>query len=452
MSISPPSNRGLQKLNRELFKKSYDLVALRVPASSCRDVLTELRGRGLLEFPRLKSIVEDPKDVADGIQRREAKRLVLLSPHVVKSQAASEQLPPNVSSFVDAHKLEITNYVLRLDYDYWTTEQILRSILPDDLEVPSAYDCVGHIAHLNLRDDQLPFKNIIGQVLLDKNKHIRTVVNKTGNIDTTYRFFRMELLAGVDEMVATLKESNCTFRFDFSKVYWNSRLQTEHSRIVKKFKPQEYICDVFAGVGPYAMPAAKNRNCVVFANDLNPASYKYLLKNTKANKLEHLVKPYNMDGYAFIQESVSFLNDPSILKELESKKPRVGPKANTTGATKSAPEPAIPEKHFMWFNHYVMNLPDTALEFLGAFHGVLAGKEDLITPAQLPMVHCHCFSKSKDPKADVIARAEEILKVSLADCGVDVHDVRNVAPNKEMMCISFRLPASVAFGKPIPKE
>ena len=37
---------------------------------------------------------------------------------------------------------------------------------------------VGHIAHMNLREDLLPYKHIIGQVIVDKNPHIKTVVNK----------------------------------------------------------------------------------------------------------------------------------------------------------------------------------------------------------------------------------------------------------------------------------
>ena len=69
-------------------------------------------------------------------------------------------------------------------------------------------------AHLNLKDRYLPYKYIIGQVILDvrvnirvylsdsptdvmqKNKRVTTVVNKLDSIDTKFRFFNMELLAG----------------------------------------------------------------------------------------------------------------------------------------------------------------------------------------------------------------------------------------------------------------
>ena len=70
------------------------------------------------------------------------------------------------------------------------------------------------LAHLNLKDEYLPYKYIIGQVILDvcarihirlfgglmgmiqKNKGIKTVVNKLDSIDAKFRFFKMELLAG----------------------------------------------------------------------------------------------------------------------------------------------------------------------------------------------------------------------------------------------------------------
>ena len=82
----------------------------------------------------------------------------------------------------------------------------------------------------------------------------------------------------------TQSESDCRFTFDFSRVYWNSRLHTEHARLVDMFQPQDLVADVFAGVGPFALPAAK-KGCAVLANDLNPESYKYLTLNIKDNRV-----------------------------------------------------------------------------------------------------------------------------------------------------------------------
>jgi tRNA G37 N-methylase Trm5 len=53
------------------------------------------------------------------------------------------------------------------------------------------------------------------------------------------------------------------------------------------FQPDDVIADVFAGVGPFALPAAK-KGCAVLANDLNPESYKYLIMNIKDNKVSKI--------------------------------------------------------------------------------------------------------------------------------------------------------------------
>jgi tRNA (guanine37-N1)-methyltransferase len=67
-------------------------------------------------------------------------------------------------------------------------------------------------------------------------------------------------------------------------VYWNSRLQTEHARLVDSFKPTDVVVDGFAGVGPFAIPAGK-KGCGVLASDLNPASAAALAENVKLNKV-----------------------------------------------------------------------------------------------------------------------------------------------------------------------
>lgn len=121
---------------------------------------------------------------------------------------------------------------------------------------------------------------------MDKNPTIRTVINKIDDVGTVseYRTFSYEVLAGEDNMNVEIREGDCTFRFDYSKVYWNSRLQTEHKRLVDLFEPGDVVCDVMAGVGPFALPAGK-KGVFVWANDLNPDSYKAMKDAVVRNKV-----------------------------------------------------------------------------------------------------------------------------------------------------------------------
>lgn len=218
-----------------------------------------------------------------------------------------------------------------------------------------------------------------------------------------------------------VKENNVAYELDFSKVYWNPRLSTEHGRIVELLKPGDVLFDVFAGIGPFAIPAAR-RKCRVFANDLNPESYTWLLHNCKLNKVDTKVKAFNMDGRDFLRGPVR----EELSKEL----------------------PLLEEEQKTAF-HIVMNLPALAVEFLDVFRHLLVGEP--CSPAGLPTVHCYGFSKHSNPARDIQERAEASLGTSLAGrCSTFL--VRNVAPNKEMLCLSFQIPADVLYKRPCPDE
>uniref|UniRef100_A0A8C6ZJ19 tRNA (guanine(37)-N1)-methyltransferase n=1 Tax=Nothoprocta perdicaria TaxID=30464 RepID=A0A8C6ZJ19_NOTPE len=405
----PPRVRGMTQLDREAFKRTIVVPVLKVQKEIIGSLLKPLK-HTLLQRPGLKRVIEDPDD--------ENSRLVMLDPHKIPefSLGGSEQevlkqfnIPPVVSK-----------YDLELTYESFKLEEILRAVLPEGQEVTSGFSRVGHIAHLNLRDHQLPYRYLIGQVIIDKNPGVTSVVNKTSIIDSTYRNFEMEVLAGESNLVTKVKENNTTYELDFSKVYWNPRLSTEHGRIVELLKPGDVLFDVFAGVGPFAIPAAKKK-CRVFANDLNPESYTWLLHNCKLNKVGDKIKAFNMDGRDFLLGPVREELSKGLLLQTEEQKPSF---------------------------HIVMNLPALALEFLAAFRHLLAGAA---RGAALPTVHCYAFSKHPEPALDVWQRAEASLGASLRAC-CSVHAVRNVAPNKEMMCLSFQLPADVLYGRPCPAE
>ena len=185
-------------------------------------------------------------------------------------------------------------------------------------------------------------------------------------------------------------------------------------------KAGDVLYDVFAGIGPFAVPAAK-RKCLVLANDLNPESYKWLQVNMTENKVKATPQLFNLDGRDFIRSVVK--------KDLVAR---------------------MSDKEFCDSNksiHVVMNLPALAVEFLDAFVGLL-GEIDpgQFTHIPLPKVHCYTFSNADDLVQDVKERAEKSLGCVLPT-NHTIRGVRNVAPNKEMLCAEFDIQKEVLFHR-----
>ncbi|XP_015229732.1 PREDICTED: tRNA (guanine(37)-N1)-methyltransferase [Cyprinodon variegatus] len=395
----PPGVRGMTSLDKDAFTQTITVPAVQVPTGVLNKVIKSLK-KSTIQRPGVHRVVQE-KEENSGF------RLVLLDPNKVSSASSfSEAEAEALRSFGVPEELQ--QYELKLTYDNLKTEEVLEAVLPQGQDVTSAFSRVGHIAHMNLRDHQLPYKNLIGQVIMDKNPGVTCVVNKTNTIDSTYRNFKMEVLAGEENMVAKVKENGVAYEFDFSRVYWNPRLSTEHQRVVQLVKRGDTVFDVFAGVGPFAIPAARS-GANVLANDLNPESYRWLQHNCKLNKVQSKVQTFNLDGRDFIRGPLK-QELPALLK----------------GGS------AV---------HVVMNLPALALEFLDAFRGLLN-----LPPAEqnLPIVHCYGFSKDDNPEADMVERASRSIGFPLEN-KCSVHFVRNVAPNKDMMCVRFTVPKEVLF-------
>ena len=108
------------------------------------------------------------------------------------------------------------------------------------------------------------------------------------------------------------------------------------------------------------------------------------------------------------------------------------------------------------FDHYVMNLPGSAIEFLDAFQGIYAQHEGLFASNQrsLPMIHLYLFQAKCETEREeqeeicskISARIGATINASDPANDLDLHYVRLVSPKKKMYCASFRLPASVAFS------
>ena len=361
-------------------------------------------------------------------------------------------------------------------------ENILEAILPeipeDEKETPAGFAQVGHVggffasnvqlytnllqAHVNLREAYLPYRHLIGQILVDKNANITTVINKTFDVgkESVFRTFPYEVLAGPDDLDVTVHESGCEWKFNFGKVYWNSRLGTEHARLFESFKEGEAVCDVMAGVGPFAIPAGK-RKVFVRANDLNPDSYASLGDAIKRNKVSDFVMASCEDGRDFIRNATKELRElPRTIKlPAKLKTSRSWSKEDLQALRKAADDAAPVLKEPTICSHYVMNLPASAIEFLDAFKGVYHSREAEFQPhtsQKLSLIHLYLFqaklATEDEEHQEVCERISKHIgaevKLDDADLDINIRYVRLVAPKKKMFCASFRIPRSVAFAQP----
>ncbi|KAI1818439.1 Met-10+ like-protein-domain-containing protein [Poronia punctata] len=462
-------------LDRVLFKKTVDLAAAAVAdkkkIASWRQQME--KDKALLVVERLSAVVNHPNPAL----AEQGSRCILLDPKI--RPEVRDTWTPSIHDGVSKREIDIIPYQLKLDYDFWTYEQVMRCLIPPELHdesdgFPVGFNQAGHVAHMNLRSRYLPYKGIIGEVLRDKNPQIRTVINKIAGVgaESEFRTFNYEVLAGEDDLKVEAHENGCAYSFDYAKVYWNSKLEREHRRMSQEvFKPGEVVCDVMAGIGPFAIPAAK-RGIFVWANDYNPESYRYLEKNITRNKVDQWVRPFNEDGRIFIRKAVDLVYNASTKGEnvaVPIKKPRKTEVQKGRGGGKAARATSPRRTHELvmvppTISHFVMNLPATAYTFLPYYRGLYAGHENLFEPhtsTKLPMVHVYGFG---DKEVGERPRREfcELISAQLGapiSFGTDpetpgcasVSVVRAVSPNQDMFCASFRIPREVAFA-PRPTE
>ncbi|KAF8426316.1 Met-10+ like-protein-domain-containing protein [Tirmania nivea] len=470
--FSPPVQRTMRILDRSFFRKTVPISGAIVHTPSKMEAIRKACEGNMLDRVKFKGTIlvkleKSPGGRLEYVHVRkemkaemeqdpermhEVRKLIPLHPRIRPNDHST--VPLALLAFVESKDVDLVLYKLKMEYEDWDYYEIVTSILPEDLleEVPSGYTLTGDIAHVNLREAYLPYKQIIGQVILDKNPNIKTVINKAEEVGVSseFRTFDMEILAGEPKTEVEAFESGCRFRFDFAKVYWNSRLETEHNRIIKTFKEGEAVADVMAGVGPFAIPAGKKK-VFVWANDLNPESYKSMIGNIKRNKVGDFVMAHNEDGRDFIQRSVK-----DLYKLSQSKwgkifvPPKIKYSKSNSISLDQRPPPAV---YYVppTFNHFVMNLPATAVEFLDAFVGVYTGMERLFEPytkTKLPIIHLHIFDarEYEDAHPSICQRISKYINYKMTVEDVEFRDVRLISPKKKMYCATFRLPPEVAFA------
>ncbi|XP_018328107.1 tRNA (guanine(37)-N1)-methyltransferase [Agrilus planipennis] len=391
-NLNPPDHvRGMTILDKSKFNKMINVPVIKIRGLKVSDVLPFLKNY-LLKLEKFQPVTTTNNSEVH----------VLLNPEIIKGWLDILLEDRESLELINVKEENLDFHMFTLTYENFSANTILKAVLPVDKEGLSSFSKIGHIVHINLREHLLPYKSFIGQVLYDK------VPN-------------MEVLCGYNEMMVKVKENKCFFEFDFSFVYWNPRLCTEHERIINLLHENDVLFDIFAGVGPFAIPAAKKK-CIVYANDLNPESYKWLNHNASLNKIRSKnLQTFSKDGRDFILTDLKTNLKKYIVK-------------NETNKDETCSV------------HITMNLPALAVQFVKNFYGLYT-PEELNKLATVPMVHVYCFTKGENPHQIARSILQNSMDCDISDCIVDVFKVRTVSSMKEMMRVSFRIERDILTGQ-----
>ncbi|AFM98103.1 putative methyltransferase [Encephalitozoon hellem ATCC 50504] len=282
---------------RDEMKSVLRLKALGTSNKEASECIQRIRG-SIRKVPRIPSIIKAKK-------RYSTFRVLTNTGHDLLI-LVNEDLLGEESSLIDVE--------LELCYEYFTYNEVLKKVLPKEVQTPSSFEIVGSIVHLNLDEEQIKYKDIIGQVVHDKTG--RTVITKIGQISNEYRSFDLEVIGGEPVLETVHKEGNVLFYIDYRNVYWCSKLQNERLDLVRKLMEGDVLCDPFCGVGPVSLAALK-KGCRVYSNDLNPHAIGCLKKSMKINKLDSRnIEVFNLPASEFLEKMTGrkidhfFLNLP----------------------------------------------------------------------------------------------------------------------------------------------
>ena len=256
----------------------------------------------------------------------------------------------------------------------------------DVLGFDPSYERLGDIVILDEDDPERARR--VADAIVESDLRATTVVNRASKVSGELRVREWDVLVG--ESTETVhREYGHEFALDIAEVYFSPRLATERHRVVEQVQAGECALDMFAGVGPFAVPMAA-RGADVVACDLNPVAVAYLRENARRNGVD--------DRVTAVEGDVRELTDD----------------------------------YAGWADRLVMNLPHTAGAFLDTAVG-LAGEECVL--------HYYDIQHEDDPFGPG-TRAIRAAAAPTYDVAVETERVvRSYAPHEDNVCLDVRLTA-----------
>ena len=254
----------------------------------------------------------------------------------------------------------------------------------DVLGFDPSYERLGDIVVVDEDDDGRA--RDIADAVVESDIPVGTVLNRASKVKGEQRVRDWDVLVG-DSTETVHREYGHEFALDLDAVYFSPRLATERHRVVEQVESGEQVFDMFAGVGPYAVPMA-SAGAEVVATDVNETAVAYLRDNADRNGVRERV---------------------------------TGIAGDVRDAT---------DGHGDWADRIVMNLPHTAGDFLDTAVA-LAGDECVLHYYDIQ----HEDSRFDAGEAAIRDAAEPEYDVTVETR----HTVRSYAPHEFNVVLDVRL-------------
>jgi len=244
-------------------------LALRVEKTRAEQILTLLRGVGLLDT---------------------ARRVVRSQGHVyVPVVQAPEQLPPGCEVVVHENPANPPRPSL--------ASLLSESFGPQPVgRLPHSFDIIGSIVVINQSDRPPEQLRMVGEAIMGLHRNVRTVMVKSQPLSGEERVGGYTLVAGEGITETTHKESGCLYKLDITKVFFSPRLSAERLRVSRQVGAGEFVIDMFAGVGPFSILIAKKQpRSTVYSVEKSGEAYRYLVENIRLNRVDGNVTPLHGD-------------------------------------------------------------------------------------------------------------------------------------------------------------
>ncbi|WP_135822706.1 class I SAM-dependent methyltransferase [Halostella litorea] len=254
----------------------------------------------------------------------------------------------------------------------------------DLLDDAPSYGRLGDIVVID--EDDPERARTVADAVVESDLPVETVVNRASKVQGELRVRDWDVLAG-DSTETVHREYGCEYAVDIAEMYFSPRLATERHRVAEQVESGERFFDMFAGVGPFVIPAAK-RGATAVGVDLNERAVEYLRENAERNGVGDRVTAVAGD----VRDVAADYED--------------------------------------WGDRIVMNLPHSADDFLDA--AVSLAGEDCV-------LHYYDIQHEDDPygpgEAAIRAAAEPTYEVAVETR----HTVRSYAPHELNVCLDVRL-------------